>query len=61
MLNFTAVEDLVLCKAYAAMSEDPTVGTDQTANIFKGEVFENYVLLQSNQVKHGTFYKWTPK
>ncbi len=29
--NFTAVEDLVLCKAYTAVSEDPTVGTDQTA------------------------------
>ena len=32
--NFTAVEDLVLCKAYA---EDPTVGTDQTAETFGGK------------------------
>ena len=29
--NFTAVEDHVLCKAYAAVSEDPAAGTDQTA------------------------------
>ena len=34
---FTAVEDLVLCKAYAAVSEDPTVGTDQTAETFWGK------------------------
>ena len=32
--NFTAVKDLVLSKAYAEMSEDPTVGTDQTAETF---------------------------
>ena len=35
--NFTAVEDLVLCKSYAAMSEDPTVGTTQTAETFWGK------------------------
>ena len=33
-LNFTAVEDLVLCKAFAEVSEYPTVGTDQTAETF---------------------------
>ncbi len=32
--NFTAVEDLILCKAYAAVSEDPTIGTDQTVETF---------------------------
>ena len=36
--DFTAVEDLVLCKAYAAVSEDPNVGTDQTAETFWGKV-----------------------
>ena len=36
--NFTTVEDLVLCKSYAAVSEDPTVGTDQTAETFWGKV-----------------------
>ena len=35
--NFTAVEDRVLCKAYAAVSKDPIVGTDQTAESFWGE------------------------
>ncbi len=37
MPNFTAVEDLVLCKAYGAVSEDPTVGTDKTAETFGGK------------------------
>ena len=35
--NFTAVEDLVLCKSYAVVSKDPTVGTDQTAETFWGK------------------------
>ena len=35
--NFTAVEDLVLFKGYAAVSEDHTVGTDQTAESFWGK------------------------
>ena len=35
--NFTAVKDLVLCKSYAAVSEDPTVGTDHTAETFWGK------------------------
>ena len=34
--NFTAQEDLVLCKSYAAISKDPTVGTNQTAKTFWG-------------------------
>ena len=35
--NFTAVEDMVLCKSYAAVSKNPTVGTDQTAETFWGK------------------------
>ena len=35
--NFTAVKDLVLCKSYAAVSKDPTVGTNQTAETFWGK------------------------
>ena len=35
--NFTAVEDLVLCKSYAAVSKDHTVGTNQTAETFWGK------------------------
>ncbi len=32
--NCTAVEDLALCKAYAAVSEVPTVGMDQMVETF---------------------------
>ena len=32
--NFTAAEDLVLCKAYAAVLGDLTVGIDPTAETF---------------------------
>ena len=35
--SFTSVDDLVLCKAYAAVSEDPTVGTNRTAETFWGK------------------------
>ena len=59
--NFTTVEDLVLCKSYAAVSEDPTVGTDQTAETFWGELFESFVLLSAYETENGTFYKRSPK
>jgi hypothetical protein len=59
--NFTTVEDLVLCKSYAAVSEDPTVGTDQTAETFWGKVFESFVLLSAYEAENGTFYKRSPK
>ena len=59
--NFTTVEDLVLCPSYAAVSEDPTVGTDQTAETFWGKVFESFVLLCAYECKNGTFYKRSPK
>ncbi len=59
--NFNAVEDLVLCKAYAAVSEDPTVGTDETAETFLGNVFESFILLSGYEVENKTFYKRSPK
>ena len=59
--NFTNVEDLVLCRAYGAVSEDPTVGTDQTAETFWGKVFESFVLLSAYECENGTFYKRSPK
>lgn len=37
--NFTAVENLVFCKTYAAVSEDPTVGIDQMAVTFCGGIW----------------------
>ena len=43
--NFTVVEDLVLCKTYAAVSEDPTAGMGQTAETFWRKFFESFVLL----------------
>ncbi len=58
--NFTTVEDLVLCKSYAAVSEDPTVGTDQTAETFWGKVFESFVLLSAYERENRTFYKCSP-
>ncbi len=55
--NFTPVEDLILCKAYAAVSEDPTVGTDQTVETFWGKIFETFVFLSATEASNGTFYK----
>ncbi len=37
--NFTSIEYLILWKAYAAVLEDPTVGTDQTVETFCGKIF----------------------
>ncbi len=36
--NFPTVEDLILCKSYTAVSEDHTVGMDQTVETFWGKV-----------------------
>ena len=55
--NFTAVEDLVLCKAYTAGSENRNVGINQTAEILWGNVFERFVLLSGCEVVNGMFYK----
>jgi hypothetical protein len=43
------------------VSEDPTVGTDQTAETFWGKVFESFVLLSAYETENGTFYKRSPK
>jgi hypothetical protein len=43
--NFTTVEDLELCKAFIAASDDATVGTDQKSAEFKLKMFENYCKL----------------
>ncbi len=50
--NFTAVEDLVLCRAYTAVSKDPTVGTDQSAETFWKKVYESFVLLSGYEVEN---------
>ncbi len=41
--NFTAVENLILCKAYSGGLEDPTVEIDKTVNNFWGKIFESFV------------------
>ena len=60
--NFTAVEDPVLCKSYAAMSEDPTVGIDQTAETFWGEVLRalSCSLLMRERMEHSTSILQSP-
>ncbi len=55
--NFTTVEDLILFKSYAAISEDPTVGTDQTVGTFWGKIFETFICLFATETSNGTLYK----
>ncbi len=54
--NFTAGEDLILCKAYAGVSENLTVGTDQSVETFWGKIFESFVHLSLTEFMNGTFY-----
>ncbi len=56
--NFTSVEDLILCKLYAALSVGSTVGTDQTVETFWGKIFESFIHLSETEASIGTFYKW---
>ncbi len=53
--NFTAVEDLVFCKAYAAVLEDSTVGTDQNEENFLGKIFESFGCLSLTESANRTF------
>ncbi len=59
--NFTAVEDLVLCKAYTAVSEDPTVGMDQTVETIWGKIFTSFIYLSATEADNGTLYKRSGK
>ncbi len=59
--NFTSVEDLILCKLYAAVSEDPTVGTDQTVETFWWKIFETFIHLSATEVSNGIYYKQNGK
>ena len=61
--NFTAMEDLVFCKSYAAVSKDPTVGTDQTAETIWGKIFESFDLLSAyerERTEHSTSVLHSP-
>jgi len=49
--GFTLVEDLLLCKAFIAASEDPTKGVSQKGSTFKKTMHEYYVTLLNEQEK----------
>jgi hypothetical protein len=57
--KFTPMEDLELCKAFIAASEDGTVGADQKGSDFKLKMFELYCKLidEHNRVL-GTKYQY---
>ncbi len=59
--NFKSVEDLILCKLYAGVSEVPTVGTDQTLETFGGNIFKSFIRLSVTEASNGTFYKQNGK
>lgn len=55
--RFTPSEDLELCRAFIAASEDETVGTDQKSADFQKKMQENYVaLLREHNSTNGTNY-----
>ena len=49
--GFTPVEDLLVCKAWMAASEDPLVGTGQSGMDFNTTFHRKYVLLLVEQEK----------
>jgi hypothetical protein len=57
--NFSPTEDLELCKAFVATSEDATVGTDQKGAEFKVKMFEVYCkLINDHNKKYNTSYNF---
>jgi len=59
--DFTAVKDITLCEAYAAVSKEPTVGMDQTTETFWSKIFESFVVLSGSEAANGQFFKRSPK
>ncbi len=55
--NFTTVKDITLCKTYAAVSEVPTVGTDQNTETFWYKIFTSFVALSGSEAGNGKFFK----
>jgi hypothetical protein len=47
--GFTLVEDLLLCKAFIAASEDPIRGVSQKGAVFKAMMHEHYKTLLHEQ------------
>jgi hypothetical protein len=57
--RFTPMEDLELCKAFIAASEDGTVGADQKCSDFKLKMFELYCkLIDAHNQALGTKYQY---
>jgi hypothetical protein len=57
--NFSPTEDLELCKAFVATSEDATVGTDQKGAEFKVKMFDVYCkLINDHNKKFQTSYNF---
>lgn len=55
--SYQMTEDLVLCKAFIATSEDPVVGTNQRSGDFKNKFHLNYVsLIREYNDGYGTAY-----
>lgn len=46
--NWTAIEDVALCQAYLSVSEDPIVGTDQSAEQLWTQIHAAWAALLSN-------------
>ena len=58
--GFTVVEDLVVCKAFIAASEDPIKGTSQKGNTFVATMYSSYlVLIQEQEARDRADYART--
>jgi hypothetical protein len=55
--RFSPMEDMEICKAFIATSEDATVGTDQKGADFQKKMHDNYsTLLKNYNNTNGTDY-----
>jgi hypothetical protein len=50
--GFTLVENLIICKAFIAASEDPIAGRAQKGKVFKHKMFVHYQLMIDNQATY---------
>jgi hypothetical protein len=48
-LNFTTLEDLMICKAFISRSEDPIKGTSQKGKVFMAAMHEDYKAIMAAQ------------
>ena len=58
--GFTIAEDLVVCKAFIAASEDPIKGTNQKGHTFVATMYNSYlVLIQEQEARDRADYART--